>query len=62
MSRADQSNPGDIYCDFTLGHPAYFDLYKCTTQPSSISSCASQTGVAAAAGEVAKDDHCLDTF
>jgi len=49
---SDQSCPGDIY------HSAYFDLsVRCTTQPSFISSAASQAEVAAAAGEEAKDDH-----
>ena len=38
------------------GRPAYFDVsIRCTTQPAFISSCASCAGVAAAAGEVAKD-------
>ena len=60
---SDQSRPGDIYHpDFTLGRPAYFDLsVKCTTQPSFISAAASKAGVAAAAGEEAKDDHYLET-
>ena len=60
---SDQSRPGDIYHpDFTLGHPAYFDLsVRCTTQPSFISAAASKAGVAAAAGEEAKDDHYLET-
>ena len=55
---SDQSHPGDIYHpDFTLGRPAYFDLsVRCTTQPSFISAAASKAGVAAAAGEEAKDD------
>ena len=55
---SDQSRPGDIYHpDFVLGRPAYFDLsVRCTTQPSFISSAASQAGVAAAASEEAKDD------
>ena len=58
---SDQSHPGDIYHpDFTLGHPAYFDLsVRYTTQPSFISSTASQAGVAAAAGEEAKDGRYL---
>jgi len=33
----------------------------CTTQPSFISSATSQAGVAAAAGEEARDDHFLET-
>ena len=58
-----QSRPGDIYHpDFILGHPAYFDLsVRCTTQPSFIFAAASKAGVAAAAGEEAKDDHYLET-
>ena len=53
----------DIYHpDFTLGRPAYFDLsVRYTTQPSFISAAASKAGVAAAAGEEAKDDHYLET-
>ena len=60
---SDQSRPGDIYHpDFTLGRPAYFDLsVRYTTQPSFISAAASKAGVAAAAGEEAKDDHYLET-
>ena len=52
-----QSRPGDIYHpDFRLGRPAYFDLsVRSTTQSALISSASSQAGVAAAAGEVAKD-------
>jgi len=34
---------------------------RCTTQPSFTSSAASQAGVAAAAGEEAKDNHYLET-
>jgi len=47
---SDQSHPGDIYhSDFTLDCPAYFYLsVRCTTQPSFITSAASQAGVAAA--------------
>ena len=41
---------------FQCSHPAYFDLSVCsTTQPSYISSAFSYAGVAAAAGELAKD-------
>ena len=60
---SDQCRPGDIYHpDFTLGRPAYIDLsVRCTTQPSFISAAASKAGVAAAAGEEAKDDHYLET-
>jgi len=59
---SDQSHPEDIYHpDFTLGCPAYFDLsVRCTTQPSFISSTASQAGVAAASSEEAKDNHYLE--
>jgi len=55
---SDQSRPGDIYPPhFALDYPAYFDLsVRCTTQHSFISSAVSQAGVAAAAGEEAKDD------
>ena len=56
VSYEDNSRPGDVYHpDFQHGHPAYFDVsVRSTTQPShiSFSSCA---GVAAAAGEIAKD-------
>ena len=50
--------PGDVFHpDFQHGRPAYFDVsIRCTTQPAFISSCASCAGVAAAAGEVAKDE------
>ena len=60
---SDQSRPGDIYQpDFTLGRPTYFDLsVRCITQPSIISAAGSKAGVAAAAGEEAKDDHYLET-
>ena len=56
ISCDNRSHPGDIYHpDFQYGHPAYFDLSVCsTTQPSYISS-SSCPGVAAAAGELAKD-------
>ena len=51
-----QSHPGDIHHpDFRLGRPAYFDLSVSTTQSALISCASSQAGVAAAAGEVAKD-------
>ena len=54
----DGLRPGDVFHpDFQHGHPAYFDVsIHCTTQPAFISSCASCAGVAAAAGEVAKDE------
>ena len=46
--------------DFQYGHLAYFDVsVRSTTQPSHISSCA---GVAAAAGELAKDQRHQDTI
>ena len=53
----DSSRTGDIFHpDYQLGRPAYFDVsVHSTTQPAHISSSASCTGVAAAAGEVAKD-------
>ena len=58
---SDQSRPGDIYHSvFALGHPAYFDFsVRCTTQPSFISSAASQAGVSAADSEEAKDGRFL---
>jgi len=61
-STSDRSRPGDIYHpNFRLGRPAYFDLsVRCTTQSAVISSAASQAGVAAAAGEEAKDNQYLD--
>ena len=54
----DGLRPGDVFHpDFQHGRPAYFDVsIRCTTQPAFISSCASCAGVAAAAGEVAKDE------
>ena len=54
----DGLRPGDVFHpDFQHGRPAYFDVsIHCTTQPAFISSCASCAEVAAAAGEVAKDD------
>ena len=63
---SDQFRPGDIYHpDFNLGRPAYFDLsIRSTTQSAVISSASSlassQAGVAAAAGEVAKDSQYQD--
>ena len=53
----DGLRPGNIFHpDFQHGHPAYFNVsICCTTQPAFIS-CASCTGVAAAAVEVAKVD------
>jgi len=53
----DNSRPGDIFHpDFQHGRPAYFDVsVRSTTQSYHISSSASCAGVAAAAGEVAKD-------
>ena len=53
----DDLHPGDIYhLDFQHDHPAHFDAICITTQPVYISSSASCAGVAAAAGEVAKDE------
>ena len=59
---SDQSRPGDIYHpDFHLGRPAYFDLsVRSTTQSAVISSASSQAGVAAAVGEIAKDNQYQD--
>ena len=53
----DQSRPGDVYHpDFQYVRPAFFDLSVCSsTQPSYISSASTCAGVAAAAGELAKD-------
>jgi len=46
----------DHHPDFQYGHPAYFNLLvRSITQPSYISSSSSCAGVAAAAGELAKD-------
>ena len=61
-STSDRSCPGDLYHpNFHLGHPTYFDLsVQCSTQRAVISSAASQAGVAAAAGEEAKDAQYLD--
>ena len=55
---SDQSRPGDLYHpDFHLGRPDYFDLsVRSTTQSAVISSASSQAGVAAAVGEIAKDN------
>ena len=45
-----------IHPDYQLGHPAYFDVsVHITTHPAHISSFTSCAGMAAAAGEVAKD-------
>ena len=47
--------------NFRLHRPAYFDFsIRCTTQSAVISPAASQAGVAAAAGEEAKDNQYLD--
>ena len=53
----DQSRPGDVYHpDFRCGCPAFFNLsVSSTTQPSFISSASTCAGIAAAAGELAKD-------
>ena len=53
------SHPGDVYHpDFWHGCLAYFDVsVHSTTQSSQISSSSSCAGVAAAAGELAKDRH-----
>ena len=50
--------PGDVFHpDFQHGRSAYFDVsINSTTQPALISSSASCAGVAAAAGEIAKDE------
>ena len=57
VSCEDHSHPGDFYYpDFQCGHPAYFDLLvHSTTQPFYIFSASICTGVAAAAGELAKE-------
>ena len=54
----DGLRPGNVFHpNFQHGCPAYFDVsIRCTTQPAFISSCALCAGVAAAAGEVAKDE------
>ena len=61
-SFAYNARPGDrFHPDFQHGRPAYFDVsVRSTTQCSHISSSASGAGVAAAAGEVAKDARHLD--
>ena len=47
--------------DFQHGRPAYFDVsVRSTTQPSHISFSSSCAGVAAAAGELAKDQRHQD--
>ena len=54
----DGLRPGDIFHpDFQNGRSSYFDVSICsTTQPAYISSSTSCAGVAAAAGELAKDE------
>ena len=61
ISGDDQSRPGDVYHpDFQHGHPGYFDLsVRSTTQASHISFF--YAGVAAFAGELAKDQRHRDT-
>ena len=51
--------PGDIFHpDFQNGRSAYFDVsIRSTTQPAYISSSTSCAGVAAAAGELTKDEN-----
>ena len=63
ISGDDQSRPGDVYHpDFQHGRPAYFDLsVRSTTQALHISSSSSCAGVAATAGELAKDQRHRDT-
>ena len=52
----DQSCPGDVYQPDFQCCPSFFNLsIHSTTQPSYISSTSSCAGVAAAAGELAKD-------
>ena len=55
---SDRLHPGDVFHpDFQHGWPAYFDVsIRSTTQPSFISSSAFFAEVAAAAGEIAKDE------
>ena len=62
VSYEDNSRPGDVYHpDFQHGRPAYFDVsVRSTTQPSHISFSSSCAGVAAAAGELAKDQRHQD--
>jgi len=57
VSSNDHSCPSNVYhSDFQFGRPAYLDMsVRSTTQPSHISSSSCCAGVAAAAGEVAKD-------
>ena len=62
VSYEDNSRPGDVYHpDFQHGRPAYFDVsVRSTTQPSHISFSSSCAVVAAAAGELAKDQRHQD--
>ena len=62
VSYEDNSRPGDVYHhDFQQGRPAYFDVsVRSTTQPSHISFSSPCAGVAAAAGELAKDQRHQD--
>ena len=47
---------GDFHPDYQLGRPAYIDVsVHSTTQPAHVSSSTSCAGVAATAGEMAKD-------
>ena len=56
-------HPGEVFHpDFQHGQLAYFDISICSiTQPVFISRSASWSGVAAAAGEVNKDEKHLET-
>ena len=58
MSYDDGSCPCDLFHPhFQDNRSAFFDIsVRCTTQPSFISSSASCAGMAAATGEVAKDE------
>jgi len=58
LSYNDALRPGDVFHpDFQHGHSAYFDIsVRSTTQPAYISSSSACAGVAAAAGELAKDE------
>jgi len=58
VSYNDTLRPGDgFYPDFQHVRSAYFDISVCsTTQPAYISSSSACAGVAAAAGELAKDE------
>jgi len=58
VSYSDGLRPGDVFHpDFQHGRSAYFDIsVRSTTQPAYISSSTSCAGVAAAAGELAKDE------